>query len=40
MVDMNDSMSWVEGFKCYDQLRAIDDNKDFRSLGQGSRCYE
>ena len=31
MDDMNDSLSWGQGPKCYEQLKAIDDMNDFMS---------
>ena len=31
MVDINDYGSWVEGSKCYEQLRAMDDMNDSKS---------
>ena len=30
MDDMNDSWSWVDGFKCYKQLKVVDGMNDFR----------
>ena len=37
---MNDSALLVEGSRCYEQLRIVDDRNDFRSWGQGSIYYE
>ena len=37
---MNDYKSWVEGYRCYEQLRAMDDMNDFELWAQGSRYYE
>ena len=31
MVDMNESRLWALDFRCYEQLRAINDMKDFES---------
>ena len=31
MVDLNDSRLWVPSFRCYEQLRVVDDIKDSRS---------
>ena len=28
MVDMNDSMSWAHGSKCYEQVKVMDDMND------------
>ena len=39
MVDMNDSKSLAQAFRCYEQLRAIDDMSHFLSSVQGFRCY-
>ena len=40
MDDMNDSSSWAQASKYYDQLWPIVDLKDSWSWGQDSRCYE
>ena len=40
MDDMNDSMSWAQGTKCYEQLMFIIDMNDSESWAQGSRCYQ
>ena len=37
MVDMDDSMSWAQGFRCYEQLKVLDDMNNFRSWAQGPR---
>ena len=39
---MNNSWStlWAQISRCYEQLRAIDDMKDFRSWAQRTRFYE
>ena len=31
MDDMNESRSWAQGLKCYEQMRAMYDMKIFRS---------
>ena len=30
MVDMNDSKSWPQGSKCYEQLKVVEDKNDSR----------
>ena len=40
MDDMNDYRSRAQGFRCYEQLRAMDDMNDFESFAKGSRSYE
>ena len=37
VVDMNDFESSSQGFRTYEQLRAMDDMCYYRSLAQGSR---
>ena len=40
MDDMNDSRSWAQGSRFYEQLRIVVNLNDSRSQAQGSRCYE
>ena len=40
MVDENDSRSSTQGYRCYEQLKAMDDMSYFGSLAQGFGCYE
>ena len=37
MVDMDDSVLWSQGSRCYEQLKVLDDMNDFRSWAQGLR---
>ena len=37
---MNDSRSWAQGSRYYEQLRFEVDTNDSRSCAQGFRCYE
>ena len=37
---MNDSRSWAQGSKFYEQLKVVVDMNDSRLWSQGSRCYE
>ena len=37
---MNDSKSWAQGFKCYEQLKVVDDMSYTRSWAQRCGCYE
>ena len=36
MVNMNNSMSWAQGSKCYEQLKVVDDMNDTSSRAQAS----
>ena len=38
MDDMNDSRSWAQAFRFYEQLRVVVDMKDSNLWAQGSRC--
>ena len=40
MINMNDSGSQAEGCRCYEQLKAINDMKDFSSWAYDSGFYE
>ena len=40
MDDMNDSGSWSQASRYYDEVKVIIDLKDSSSSAQGSRCYE
>ena len=40
MVDMNDSRSWAQGPRCYEQLRVVDDMNESESSVHDFRCYE
>ena len=33
---MNDSKSWAQGSRCYEQLKVVDDMNDSGSWAQGS----
>ena len=37
---MNDSSSWDQASRFYEQLKAMIDKKDSKLWGQGFRCYE
>ena len=37
---MNDSKSFAQGSKCYEQIKGVADIDDFGSWAQGSRWYE
>ena len=37
---MNDSWSWAQDCKCYEQLRTMDDMNNYRSWAQGFRYYK
>ena len=37
---MNDSESWAQGFRCYEQLKVVDDMSYFGSWAQGFGYYE
>ena len=40
MVDLNDSKSWAQGSKFYEQLKAVVDMNDSGLWAQGSKYYE
>ena len=40
MVEMNDTRSWAQGFRCYEQLKAFDDMKNYGLWDQGFKCFE
>ena len=40
MVDMNNFRSWAQGFRCYEQLKVLDDMNDTGSRAQASWYYE
>ena len=40
MVRMKDSELWAHGFKCYEQLKAMEDISHSKSWAYGSKCYE
>ena len=40
MIDINDFESWAQGFRCYEQLRVVDDMSYSRLWAQGYGCYE
>ena len=40
MDDMNDFDSWVEGSKCCEQLRVVDDMNYLRLWAQGFRFFK
>ena len=40
MVDMNNSRSWAQGFRCYEQLNVVDDMNNTGTRAQASRYYE
>ena len=40
MIDINDFESWAQGFRCYEQLRVVDDMSYSRSWAQAYGCYE
>ena len=37
---MNDSKLWAQGFRCYENLKDVDDMNDSESSAYSSRCYE
>ena len=37
---MNDSKSWVQGSRFYEQLYNVVEMNDYESWAQGSKCYE
>ena len=37
---MNDSSSYAQGSRCFEELRAMDDMNEFGSWAQGSKCNE
>ena len=40
MVDMNDSSSWAQGSKCYEQLKVVDLMNCSKSRAHNTLCYE
>ena len=40
VVDMNDSKSWAQVSRCYEQLKVVNDMKYSRSWAQRTRFYE
>ena len=40
VIDMNDTRSWAQGFRLYEQLKIVIEMNDSGSLAQGSRSYE
>ena len=40
MDDLNDSKSWVQGFRCYEQFKDVDDINNIMLWARDSRCYE
>ena len=40
MDDMNDSESWAQGSRCYEQLKVVVDMNNSNLWAQGSRFYE